>query len=76
MLLIVFAVGRFDNATNLFSPAIRSILLASITAIIVVGIGLFLSFLTRINARGGLTDQFKLLHWVTPYREPSLGLGF
>ena len=52
ILLIVFALGGFDNATNLLSPAIRSILLASITAIIVVGIGLFLAFLTRINAPG------------------------
>ena len=75
MLLIVFAVGRFDNATNLFSPAIRSILLASITAIIVVGIGLFLSFLTRINAPGWFNRSIQTASLGYAIPGTVLGLG-
>ena len=75
MLLIMFAVGRFDNATNLFSPAIRSILLASITAIIVVGIGLFLSFLTRINAPGWFNRSIQTASLGYAIPGTVLGLG-
>ena len=75
VLLIIFSLGRFENADGLFSAATRSIVLASATAIIVVGIGLFLAFLTRINTPGWLNKSIQTASLGYAIPGTVLGLG-
>lgn len=75
VLLFIFSLGRFENTDGLFSAATRSILLASATAIIVVGIGLFLAFLTRINTPGWLNKSIQTASLGYAIPGTVLGLG-
>lgn len=75
VLLIIFSLGRFENADGLFSAATRSIVLASATAIIVVGIGFFLAFLTRINTPGWLNKSIQTASLGYAIPGTVLGLG-
>ena len=75
LLLISFALGRFENTYGLLAAASRSILLASATAFIVVTIGLFLAFLTRINPPGLLSKSIQTASLGYAIPGTVLGLG-
>lgn len=75
ILLIAFAVDSAHPSQDLLAAASRSILLAGTTALLVVLLGLFLAFLTRINPAGWFkkSAQSAALGYAIP--GTVLGLG-